>query len=138
MDDLYFDPEIEDYSFTFSDLCKFKFIKNKAHIIQYTQNITFQEAVKKFLCTFYQKNYVNTFYYEFINYEKKSMFENLIEFYKNNNEYNDNDCYTYNNSIKEYNNINCNINTIKVPKKNIVNKKVSFNLELNKIKIYNV
>ena len=38
MDDLYFDPEIEDYSFTFSDLCKFKFIKNKAHIIQYTQN----------------------------------------------------------------------------------------------------
>ena len=66
------------------------------------------------------------------------MFENLIEYYKNNNEYNDNECYTYNNSINEYNNINCNINTIKVPKKNIVNKKVSFNLQLNKIKIYNV
>lgn len=155
MDDLYLSPIPEDDYFTLEELGSIKFIKKKAHIIRYTQNISLKEAIKKILNNYYILNPLNAFEYIFISIEKKREFQYLIEEY--NNSYNqryfididDIDDINNINYIDDVDDVDDIANYIHENKNNIkkyvsifnikkIKKKVLFNLELNEMRIYDM
>lgn len=140
MFDLYLSPTMGQEHFTLEELGQIRMIKNKAHIICYTKNIIFNEAIKIVLNKYYTLNPLNTFEYIFINFQKKMEFQYLIDD-NNNTEHIDDDIdddIDENNlnkeSVKELEKYNDTIVTIiNIKKKKKHNKNVIFNIELNKI-----
>ena len=144
MFDLYLSPIHGQEHFTLEELGQIRMIKNKAHIIYYTKNITFNEATKIVLNKYYTLNPLNTFEYIFINFQKKVEFQYLIE--SNNNTYDTDDIFNFDDTDDIYeNNLNKEsikklethndtlISIFKIKKKKKHNKNVIFNIELNKI-----
>ena len=79
MSDLYLSPIYGQEHFTLEELGHIRMIKNKAHIICYTKNISLNDAIKIVLNKYYTLNPLNTFEYIFINFQKKVEFEYLID-----------------------------------------------------------
>ena len=79
MFDLYLSPILGQEHFTLEELGHIRMVKNKAHIIHYTKNISLNEAIKIVLNKYYTLNPLNTFEYIFINFQKKVEFQYLIE-----------------------------------------------------------
>ena len=79
MFDLYLSPILGQEHFTLEELGQIRMIKNKAHIIYYTKNISLHEAIKIILNKYYILNPLNAFEYIFINYQKKVEFQYLID-----------------------------------------------------------
>jgi len=153
MFDLYLSPILGQEHFTLEELGQIRMIKNKAHIICYTKNISFNEAIKIVLNKYYTLNPLNAFEYIFINYQKKVEFQYLIDD-ENNIEYIDDDIddidkldkHLYQNNINNVNNVNNNKSVKKLEKNNDIHfsifnvkkmkkikKNVIFNIEQNEI-----
>ena len=150
MFDLYLSPILGQEHFTLEELGQIRMIKNKAHIICYTKNINFNEAIKIVLNKYYTLNPLNAFEYIFINYQKKVEFQYLIDDINNTELYDiddifdiddtdDIDKYLYQNNknketvkeLKKHNEISGSILNIKKKKKH--NKNVIFNIDKNEI-----
>jgi hypothetical protein len=150
MFDLYLSPILGQEHFTLEELGQIRMIKNKAHIICYTKNISFNEALKIVLNKYYTLNPINAFEYIFINYQKKVEFQYLIVDV-NDTQYIDDeiddidkiDKHLYQNNI---NNINNNkyvkkmeknndklVSIFNVKKMKKIKKNVIFNIEQNEI-----
>ena len=149
MFDLYLSPILGQEHFTLEELGQMRMIKNKAHIICYTKNISFNEAIKIVLNKYYTLNPLNAFEYIFINYQKKVELQYLIDDI-NNIQYIDNiddldiidDIYKNNlnkESVKKIENPNnIIVSILNVKKKKKHNKNVIFNIEQNKIIEFNI
>jgi hypothetical protein len=142
MFDLYLSPIRGQEHFTLEELGQIRMIKNKAHIIYYTKNISLNEATKIVLNKYYTLNPLNTFEYIFINFQKKVEFQYLIDDNNNNTDDSDdtfdvNDIYENNinnETVKELKKHNENIGSIlNIKKKKKHNKNVIFNIEQNVI-----
>ena len=151
MSDLYLSPVYGQEHFTLEELGQIRMIKNKAHIICYTKNISLNEAIKIVLNKYYTLNPLNNFEYIFINFQKKVEFQYLIDDNNNTNDIDeiddifdiddtdDIDKYLYQNNknketvkeLKKHNEISCSILNIKKKKKH--NRNVIFNIEQNEI-----
>tara|TARA_B110000037_G_scaffold216535_1_gene275852 strand:- start:841 stop:1239 length:399 start_codon:yes stop_codon:yes gene_type:complete len=118
MDDSYLDKYISPDGvtlYTLQELLNKPIIKDKIYVIKMTKNIdTDIEALRIFLSYFYEKNHINTFYYDFIDIGKADNFEELLE-------------------EIAYETIYIDVNTITVNENKSNIKKVSFNLDRNNI-----
>ena len=118
MDDSYLDKYISPDGvtlYTLQELLNKPVIKDKIYVIKMTKNIdTDIEALRIFLSYFYEKNHINTFYYDFIDIGKADNFEELLEEIAYETNYID-------------------VNTITVNENKSNKKKVSFNLDRNNI-----
>ncbi len=152
MFDLYLSPILGQEHFTLEELGQMRMIKNKAHIICYTKNISLNEAIKIVLNKYYILNPLNAFEYIFINYQKKVEFQYLIEYDVNNVQNIDDeieeidviDKDLYQNNINNVNNVN-NVNNNKFVKKLEKNNDIYFSIfnvkKMKKIKknvIFNI
>ena len=142
MFDLYLSPIIGQEHFTLEELGHIRMIKNKAHIICYTKNISLHEAIKIVLNKYYTINPLNTFEYIFINFQKKVEFQYLINDINNLehiDDIDDIDEQLYENninneSVKKLENYNDNLVSIfNIKKTKKHNKNVVFNIEQNEI-----
>ena len=149
MSDLYLSPIYGQEHFTLEELGHIRMIKNKAHIICYTKNISLNDAIKIVLNKYYTLNPLNTFEYIFINFQKKVEFEYLIDDSNNTGIYDIDDIDDlydidglddiYENNfnkesvkeLKKNNDIIVSILNIKKRKKH--NKNVKFNIDRNEI-----
>ena len=159
MFDLYLSPVLGQEHFTLEDLGQIRMIKNKAHILRYTQNLTLNEAIKIVLNKYYILNPLKAFEYIFINYQKKVEFQYLINDVNNIQDINDIDDiddikvikdikdidkHLYQNNIKnesvkklEKNNDKL-VSIFNTKKMKKCNKNVIFNIEQNEIIEFNI
>jgi hypothetical protein len=84
--------------YTLQELLNKPIIKDKIYVLKITKNIDSDiEALKLLLSYFYEKNHLNTCYYDFIDITKANNFEELLEeidyktIYKDDNTVTDNE-----------------------------------------------